>query len=59
MDDETSEEMRDRIRKRTEKAEQESQRTYAEEIAIRRNIRIARKLNQKNMAAVYKMSTEK
>ena len=55
MDDETSEEMRDRIRKRTEKAEQESQRTYAEEIAIRRNIRIARKLNQKNMAAVDKV----
>lgn len=52
MDDETPEEMKERIRKRTEKAEQESQRTYTEEIAIRRNIRIARKLNQKNMAAV-------
>ena len=42
MEEETADQMRERIKVRTEKAKKESQRTYAEERVIRRNIRIAR-----------------
>ncbi len=49
MMDETVEEMRERIKRRTEKAERESRRTSSEEKIIRRNIRIARKINKINM----------
>lgn len=51
MEEETVDQMRERIRLRTEKAEKESRRTYVEEMVIRRNIRIARKRNKKNMNA--------
>ena len=49
MEEETGDQMKERIRLRTEKSEKESRRTYAEEIAIRRNIRIARRINRENM----------
>ena len=57
MEEETADQMRERIKVRTEKAEKESQRTYAEERVIRRNIRIARKQNKENMKTKSEISS--
>lgn len=57
MEEETADQMRERIKVRTEKAEKESQRNYAEERVIRRNIRIARKRNKENMKTKSEISS--
>lgn len=53
MEEETAEEMRTRIQSRIEKTLTDIEtRTYAEHMAIRRRIRIARKINREKLTGL-------